>query len=301
MQKQILADTDDPLRGAFTCELTLSPEGLADPNFPGKLERDRMYIAAQPGILHKHIPFSFDSDGSIKSGGRYLLDTFENAQALKNFLENDFILDGTKFFDRSVFLDHDCHAWAVMGQHDFGNIHTSQVVLRTERWVVPVENQQALLKQRWHVVMDEAAQRGLTSAWLLYNQQEHLVALVYFADRVVPKDPTVPDFVSLGVLGSAQPLGHIFDDQGWTKVLDRTQWVLTIWFPFLLGDHGEPAVWPNSPPFPEAFCGDGVCSVSRGESNATCPGDCPPQCGDGICQVGEDTTNCPGDCRIVWK
>lgn len=43
-------------------------------------------------------------------------------------------------------------------------------------------------------------------------------------------------------------------------------------------------------------CGDGVC---RGETNATCPDDCPangPFCGDGTCNGTETATTCADDC-----
>lgn len=285
-------------KGAFTCDLTLPASELTDPFFPAIIERDRMYFAEQPGMLHKHIPIRLDlATGNLQGGGRYLFDTAANAEAYKSFVEN-FTLDGIKFFDRPYFLDHDCHAWSVIGAHDFGDIHTTQVIVRTERWMVPAENQRLLLKARWPVIRAEAAGRGLTSAWLLYNKQEQLVALVYFADRIVPKNDLVPDFVSLSALEFSPPLGHVFDNQGWTKTFDRTQWVLTIWFPFVLGDHGESSLWPHSPPLPEPYCTDGVCEVSRGEGYASCPSDCPPGCGDGVAQPGEDTQNCPGDVRL---
>lgn len=47
---------------------------------------------------------------------------------------------------------------------------------------------------------------------------------------------------------------------------------------------------------PVAMCGNGACDA--GESNATCPADCPSQamCGNGVCDAGETTGNCPGDC-----
>jgi hypothetical protein len=257
-----------------------------------------MYMAERPGMLHKHIPIRIDlTTGNLLAGGRYLFDTAANAEAYKSYVEN-FTLDGVRFFEWPYFLNHDCHAWSVIGAHDFGDIHDVQVIVRTERWAVPIENQRRLLRQQWPAIRAEAQGRGLTSVWLLYNRQEQLVTLVYFANRIVPKNPLVPDFVSLEALEIAQPLGHIFDDQNWMKTFDRTQWVLTIWFPFLIGDHGEPSLWPHSPPLPEPYCGDGVCEVSRGENHASCPGDCPPQCGDGVCQAGEDTRNCPGDCRL---
>jgi hypothetical protein len=286
--------------GAFTCDLTVAGSELIDPLFPAIIERDRMFMAEQPGMLHKHIPLRIDAtSGNLLAGGRYLFDTARNAEGYKHYVEN-FTLDGVRFFDRPYFLDHDCHAWSTIGAHDFADIHTSQVIVRTERWQVPEENQRPLLKDRWPAIRAEAASRGLTSAWLLYNKQEQLVALVYFADRVVPPNPVVPDFVSLEALELAQPLGHVFDDQGWNKYFDRTQWALNIWFPFVPGDHGEPSLWPHSPPLPEPSCGDTVCEVSRGENHGICPGDCPPNCGDTVCQSGEgeNTRNCPGDCRL---
>jgi hypothetical protein len=297
-QRAQLFTADIQAGGAFTCDLTVAGSELIDPLFPAIIERDRMFMAEQPGMLHKHIPLRIDpATGNLLAGGRYLFDTARNAESYKRYVEN-FTLDGVRFFDRPYFLDHDCHAWSVIGAHDFADIHTSQVIVRTERWQVPAENQRVLLKDRWPAIRSEAASRGMTSAWLLYNKQEQLVALVYFSDRVVPRNPFVPDFISLEALEFATPLGHRFDDQGWTKSFDRTHWVLNIWFPFVLGDKGEPSLWPNSPPLPEPSCGDGVCVVSRGESHATCPGDCPPRCGDAVCQTGEDSHNCPGDCRL---
>jgi hypothetical protein len=43
---------------------------------------------------------------------------------------------------------------------------------------------------------------------------------------------------------------------------------------------------------------DGVCDVAAGETNLTCPGDCPVCNHDGTCDTafGENETNCPADC-----
>lgn len=283
-------------RGAFTCDFAL-PASFPASRIGPTIERDRMYQSARPGFLHKHIPINFDlATGDILSGGRYLFDTVEHANDYKDWVFNSYILDGVLFLHRPYFLHPECHAWTVIDAHDFGDIHTSQVVLRTERWMV-TGNQEDVLKQRFDAILAEANRRALTSVWLLYNKDEALVSLVYFSGRVAPNSPAVPDFASLGALAGAPPLGAIFDDRGWTRSFDSTEWTLTIWFPFVLGDHGEPSLWPNSPPFPQPYSGDGVCDVSRGDTFANSP-DCLPTCGNGIADPGETSMNCPGDVRL---
>ncbi len=258
-----------------------------------------MYMAARPGMLHKHIPFSIDlGTGEFLPGGRYLFDTAAHAREYRDWVFHSYVLDGIHFLKRSYFLNPECHAWTVIGAHDFGDVHSSQIVLRTERWSLRNARQTVwTLQQKLNAILASAQTRGLTSVWLLYDREEALASLVYFAARVGPSDPQTPDYASLGALADAPPLGAIFDDQGWTRTFDRTQWTLTIWFPFALGDRGEPALWPNTPPFPQPHWNDGVCEVSRGESSPDYP-ECLATCGDGIAQAGENSLNCPGDVRL---
>jgi len=281
-------------KGAFTADFAL-PASMP-PNLVAPLiERDRMYMAARRGMQNKYLPLKFEAGtGNLLSGGRYLFDTEHDAEQYRDWVENDFILDGMHFFDRPFFINPDFHSWRVIEAHHLDEL-AKRVIVRTERWSVPNNDQVDTLQQKWDGILDEARTRGLTSVWLLYNAEERLVQLVYFANRISQQGSTPYD-AGLTALESSNPLGHHFDDQAWTKTFDRTQWVLTIWFPFVTGDNGEPSLWPHSPPFPLPNCGDGVCEVSRGESNATCPGDCPPTAGNGKCEPGENTNNCPGDC-----
>lgn len=283
-----------PSDGAFTCDFQVRGDFPIE-RVPPVIERDRIYMARRPGMLRKHIPLRPDpATGNLRSGGRYLFDTHDNAKAYKSWVEEEFILDGTLFFDREEFLDVDCHAWKTIGAEDFADIHDTQVVFRTERWAVPESNQLPFLKSRWPAIRDEAALRGLTSVWLLYGKQERLVTLVYFANRTAPAGT---DFAGLIALESAPPLGALFADQMWTKTMDRTQFSLTIWFPnpFPVGDRGEPSLWPNSPILPEPGPNDGVCEPSRGENHDTAPNDCTPTCGDGVWDDDEDNQRCPSD------
>ncbi len=287
-------------RGSFSCDFALALGDAPLSQVPAVIERDRMYMASHPGIVHKHLPISIDfATGTVYSGGRYLFDTREHAAAYRHFVTETFVLDGVQFLDRPLFVDPFCTDWDVIGAHDLTPIETTHYVMRTERFTVPAENQRGFLQRRWHGILREAADRGLAGVWLLYNREERLAQIVYHANRVGPADPTQPDVPSLEALASQPPLGaELAELDGWTRVFDRTHWVFTIWYPYEPGDTGIPSLWPNSPPFPAPFCGDAVCEVSRGEDGSSCSDDCPVDCGDAVCDPGEDTHNCPGDCRI---
>ena len=55
--------------------------------------------------------------------------------------------------------------------------------------------------------------------------------------------------------------------------------------------------WPQSHVVAAVTCGDGVCS-SPSEDSGTCPQDCNPGCGNGVCETGQGESNfqCPSDC-----
>src|SRR5688572_5110235 len=90
-------------RGAFTCDFAL-PGNLPLDQVAPIIERDRMYMAERPGMQRKQIPLAFDPDtGNLLSGGRYLFDTKQDAVNYKAWVENDFSLDGTLFFDRPYY------------------------------------------------------------------------------------------------------------------------------------------------------------------------------------------------------
>lgn len=286
---------------AFSCDFEIDPNFPLD-QIPPVIERDRMFMSAKPGMVHgKHLPLRIDlQTGRFFSGGRYLFRSVKEATSYKKFVEEDYVLDGVQFLDRPEFFSSDCHAWSAIAAYELGDIESDHIVMRTERWSVPPGNHRDLLKSRVPLLLDAAKARGLTGMWLLYSHKERLVELVYMDGRIAEPLPDELDFASLFALEYSAPLGAAFDDQNWTRVLDRTHFLLSIWFPFVPGDQGEPSVWPNSPPLPEPYCSDEVCEVSRGEDHASCPQDCPPHCGDAVCQEeeGEDTKNCPGDCRL---
>ena len=102
--------------GAFTCDFRL-PGDLPLEQVAPVIERDRIYMARQPGMLNKHLPIRPDPlTGTMRSGGRYLFDPSEHARDYRRFVSEDFVLDGVQFLDRPIFIDPDCHAWSTIGR-----------------------------------------------------------------------------------------------------------------------------------------------------------------------------------------
>ncbi|MFO0631554.1 MAG: hypothetical protein U0168_01750 [Nannocystaceae bacterium] len=284
----------------FSCDFGIA-QGTPPELIPPTIERDRMYMADQPGMIYgKHLPLTIDlQNGDLFSGGRYLFGTKQEAAAYKQWVTQDYALDGVQFLARPEVISPECHQWQNIAAFELGDISLDHVVMRTERWSIPGnKNPKHYIEEQVDDILDGAEALGLTGVWVLYQKDERLVEIVYIGGRVAPPNPGELDFNSFFALAGAPTLGAAFDAKGWTRVLDRTHFVLSIWFPFVLGDQGAPSLWPNSPPLPAPFCTDGVCSVSRGENNDTCPADCTPNCGDAVCDPDEGPANCPGDCRI---
>lgn len=240
-----------PIRagGALTVDFGL-PGTMPFDQVAPVIERDRLHMAKRPGLRQKHLPIRVDANtGNFLSGGRYLFDTVEHAEQYKSWAKNEFILDGTKFFDRPFFIDPEAHVWKVVGAHDLADLHSAHIVIRSERWQLPAGTQHDL-EPLWPKIYQEAGRRGLSSVWLLHNEPEQLAGLVSIAGRVRPADPEQPDEASLLALESSATLGKTFEQLGGKKVFDRTSWVLTIWFPIAEGQPDVPALWPNSPPLP---------------------------------------------------
>jgi hypothetical protein len=280
--------------GAVSCDFELPAQ--LDPTSIGPIiERDRMYMAERPGMRIKHLPFSVNTGNlQVQTGGRYLFDTAAQARDYLGWLGTGFLLDGFIFLQRPFFLGVRCTAWQVVGAAQWEPPAGNHYFMRTERLQAPAGVAPGALARHWARIAAQARRRGLSAVRLNHEADAAggaRVELLQIADR------SLGDLLSLTVAPSlAAPLVA----EGWRRESDRTQLVLSIWFPFMPGDQGAPALWPNSPPLPGPSCGDGLCEVSRGEDDVSCAGDCPVGCGDAVCQpaTGENTQRCPGDCRL---
>jgi hypothetical protein len=190
-------------------------------------------------------------ESGVFCGGCYLFDTYENARAYRDWVANDFVLDGLRFLDRPPFLEPTSQLWRIAGCEDLADVATAQHVMRFERWHTAVDaDVEGPTRRRWPEIREAASAAGLTSAWLLYEQDPYhpQLGLVTVGARSPDADPSsLPDLRPLEALPSlGEELAAELES---TKVFDRTSWIYMVWFPIAEGAT-DPALWPNSPPLP---------------------------------------------------
>lgn len=219
---------------------------------PAVIERDRLYMSARQGFNRKLLPLRIEPDtGMAYSGGRYLLDSYQDAVQFADWVSNEFELDGVQFLQRPDFASITARVWHVIAAHDFKDIHTAQHICRTETWSVSDKSVVGRLADEWPILRDQAEKQGHSSLWLLHNDDKSEVCLVTVTERAGPRDTTAPDFASLKHLEGLPSQGQAWEASGLAvKTFDRSHWVYTIWFPHTGDAQAKPPLWPNSPPLP---------------------------------------------------
>jgi hypothetical protein len=258
-----------------------------------------------PGMIQKHIPILLTSPATALSGGRYLFQSRAQARKYEKFVTELYAYPiGTQFLSRPDFADPECRDWAVIKAWSFAGID-EHVALRTERFDTgrsyPFQEKIVEARLRFQVarLLNEARERGYAEVHVLHQPDDHKVQLVYFVSRMSEPSPMQPDAIALQKIATDSPLGdRLASALNLTPVFDQSMFVLNAWLPYQPGDQGDASLWPNSPPFPESACGDNVCVPSQGEHALSCAADCTAQCGNAICDVGEDVDHCPSDCEI---
>jgi hypothetical protein len=222
----------------------LLTEHLPAAKAPAVIERDRLIMSARPGFNRKLLPLRVENDsGKVYSGGRYLFDTYENALAFADWCKHDFEIDCVLFPQRPDFDNFTSRSFRVIGAHDFKDIHTSQIVCRTEIWKTNKKSIEDKLAEFW------PAADNKSSLWLLCNEETREFSLVTITDRLRDVSCKALDYASLNAAESA---GSCADEWKWAeKIFDRSHWVYTIWFPHSSNANAKPPLWPNSPPLPQ--------------------------------------------------
>ncbi len=281
------------------------------------LANDQIHMLRAAGdaglsIVDKHVPafVIFDETGNVTqvhSGGFYQCATLGDCQRYLTEVVAAYRLDGTLFTDRPEFHgSFSGHAYRVIGAAQFQPV-SDDYAIKITRWRIrpPSKwNPEAFLAQRWRsAIREEACRRGtLAQAHLLWSAEEQVVAEVTIGVKI-DASPAPYFLQTLGALAGQPVLDPLFDSvplERLTPAVTDTYLVLTYW-PSALG----PGRWPNSPsatpggPLPEPYCGDGSCNttVTHVEDALSCPIDCAPTCGNGLCDGGETPDSCAVDCR----
>ena len=230
-----------PIRaaGAFTGDFGIHPDAPAG-QIPGDIERDREIMVQRPGMRQKHLPLHLDPQtGRLSAGGRYLFDRYEDAEAYRRWVTEEFTVDGVPFPERSYFVEPRFLAWRVAGAWDFAPLETHGGI-RFQRWSLRADVAEAALRGAWSSVREAAERAGLASSWLLFSEARREAGLV--------------TITALGAPAAAAGEGDraitaALEGVALEKTFDRVDVVWTIWMP-RAAEGRPPSLWPNSPPLP---------------------------------------------------
>lgn len=241
-----------PLAGeACVTSIMVMEPGLDPEKVPAMIERDRVVMAARPGMQMKLLPVLPDPDtGEILTGGVYLFDTLDHARGYYHWCREDFMVDGVQFEQMPGLKSRASKVWEVMGAEQFRDIEGHHVVMRHEEWRCPEGMSRASLAKDWNDIRDEAKQAGLASVWLLYNEEAGEFGIVTTLDRTGTPAPDQPDVASLRALAASPSLAGRYQSRGARMIHDLTSFLYTVWFPVTGKASDRAPLWPNSPPLP---------------------------------------------------
>lgn len=231
------------------------PGRRLDPIAPPMIERDRLVMAARPGMIRKLLPLRQDRQG-VFCGGCYAFDTYENAAAYGDWCANGFVLDGTLFLNRAPFLEPASQLWDIAGAEDFGDVVDQQTIMRVERWHIPSTPDLAQLQNAaWPKVRDKARTAGFTTAWLLLSRDKYhpqLGLVTAATGKVSEANLDAEESASIRrVEAIHSPAADLAETLSGTQVFNRTSWIYMIWHPITQGETSPlTAQWPVSPPLP---------------------------------------------------
>lgn len=236
--------------GCVTSIMVMEP-GLDPAKVPAMIERDRVVMAARPGMQMKLLPVLPDREtGEILTGGVYLFDTIENARDYYRWCREDFFIDGVQFEQMPGLKSRTSKVWSVIGAEQFKDIDGHHVVMRHEEWQCPEDMSHESLEADWESLRDAAKQAGLASVWLLCNEKAGEFGIVTTGDHAGPPPTDHPDEASLRALAASPSLAGRYQTKGARPLFDRSSFVYTVWFPVTGNASDRAPLWPNSPPLP---------------------------------------------------
>ena len=110
-----------PLKGsACVTSIMVMEPGLDPARVPAMIERDRVVMAARPGMQLKLLPVLPDPEtGEVLTGGVYLFDTLENARDYYRWCREDFMVGDIQFEQMPGLKSRTSKVWEVLGAEHF--------------------------------------------------------------------------------------------------------------------------------------------------------------------------------------
>lgn len=238
---------------AMTSDIVMSPD-LTHAEINDYVEIERRTMDAYRGMNRKYTPLMHDSvTGSTLCGGRYVFDTWENAQDYFRWTVEGLEFEpGIKFWNRPIFREVDKHVWKVIGAHDFKPVDTHGVN-RFERWsyAAGASDAHAMLHEIWPQLRDAGNRNGLGAAWLLDQPDEKQIAIFMTGCSAMEDSDAAALRGSVDALSLMPSLGQMLPlELVATKLFDRTSPILSTWLPLSRQQGGAPVANPSSPPWP---------------------------------------------------
>jgi hypothetical protein len=213
------------------------------------IEADRPHYTVRPGLVRKFLPLAIDATtGNVTSGGAYLFDSLENAQAYLRWTGEEYRVEGLLFHERPFVANLSCFIGPVVGAHDFDSFETAQASIRIQLWQAPLHQAHRIARAAWSALKAAAGELGLSGIWLAVEPDTDRIALI----TVIRRTESVggDDYDAWNRLGTERSPGKMLSNNTALKsVHDACMWIFTIWQPARNGIR-QLGLWPNSPPLP---------------------------------------------------
>ena len=229
----------------------ISSPSIPIPGMVAQIDSDRQSMDTRYGMIIKYVPLQIDSTtGEHHIGGRYLFETWEDAQDYMRYTGELEFEPGVKFWSRPVFSNVIKGPWRVVGAENFKDVK-EHYGHRVERFELEIAASEQVLKGIWTKIRDAAETNGLAAVWLLHQPEEKQLAVLTFGTKVVRGTEEENAQASQKALEDSQSPSIHLDDLKPRNVFDRTSLNISVWLPLSGREGGLPSAHPLFPLYPK--------------------------------------------------
>lgn len=243
-----------PTQGAVTADIT-----IINPNVPLQALVDGQYqdsktMDRRPGMYVKYFLYQTQEEtGKILTGGSYLFDTQDNAEAYARWTTEDYKVGTpeTPFWEQPMFESTTRIVWKVIGAHNFAPIE-EHAIGRLQRWKCHGRTGvEKTLRDVYPALKSAAKSQDAAAIWLLYSPGEEMVGLQLSFLKGDGGDDLDSVKQSVDSVAGKPSLGHALPESlALDSVFDRCSAFLTLWLPGSRAAGGSSRAMPWYPALP---------------------------------------------------